>query len=266
MTEHFSDAIAASRAVLVEAMRVLGGLRSHLVVIGGWVPELRLPGRGHPGSLDVDVAVDMRSLPPGPYATIRQRLVEAGYRQDTVPSAFVRDVAGVSSDFRVRLDLVGTPDAASGEAPSSRRAQELQIPVLRGIEIALDSCDEIRIEGERPDRVSDTVVARIATLESFICMKAFAMTERQKSKDAYDIYFCLRHGDIDSLSAAMSAMQGNAQVREAIVLLNDKFRTINHLGPVDAATVAEEHGQDFEQARRAAFELMRLLLERIAGY
>ena len=55
MTKSFTDITAASRAVLVDVLGVLGAYRSHLVVIGGWVPELRFPGRGHPGSLDVDL-------------------------------------------------------------------------------------------------------------------------------------------------------------------------------------------------------------------
>lgn len=92
------------------------------------------------------------------------------------------------------------------------------------------------------------------------------MAERRKEKDAYDIYFCLRHGDVDRFSAAIAAMTTNRLVREAIGILDDKFRTIDHVGPVDAATVAHENGDEFEQSRRAAFELMRLLLERIAGH
>jgi hypothetical protein len=34
-------------------------------------------------------------------------------------------------------------------------------------------------------------------------------------------------------------------------------------GPFDAATVAAENGEEAQQARRAAFELMRLLLDRV---
>lgn len=245
---------------------MLGGLRSHLVVVGGWVPELRLPGRGHPGSLDVDLAVDTRSLPPGPYATIRQRLVDAGYRQGSATNIFLRDVPVASRHLPVKLDLVGAGHVDSNEGDEHQRAQELVIPSLRGIDIALDSCEEIRIDGERPDRAADTVAARVATLESFICMKAFAMDDRRKPKDAYDIYFCLRHGDLDQFSAAIGTMATNRLVHEAINILDDKFRTIDHAGPVDAAKVAHEHGDDFEQSRRGAFELMRLLLERIGDH
>ncbi|HQU42062.1 MAG TPA: nucleotidyl transferase AbiEii/AbiGii toxin family protein [Pirellulales bacterium] len=263
MNNPFTNPVAASRAVLIEALGVLGAFRSSLVLIGGWVPELRLPGKGHPGSIDVDLAVDTRTLPPGPYATLCHCLTTAGYQRGSAPNVFLREIEGTSTRIPVKLDLVGGQYAGSREAQFSQRAQELHIAALRGIDIALDSCDEIRIDGERPDRVLDSVVARTATLESFVCMKAFALAERQKKKDAYDIYFCLRHGDLDAMSAALSSMKENGLVREAINHLADKFRTIDYAGPVDAAQVAEENGEDFEQARRAAFELMRLLLERV---
>lgn len=263
MIKPFDDAVAASRAVLIEAMGVLGRLHSHLVIIGGWVPELQIPGKGHPGSLDVDLAVDTRSLPPGPYSTIRRCLVDAGYQQGNMPSVFLRQIPGTSGPFQVKLDLVCAELATAMEPETGLRVQDLMIHPLRGIGIALDSCDEVRIDGERPDGASDAVVARIATLEAFVCMKAFAMAERRKPKDAYDVYFCLRHRNLDQLSTAINLISSQSIVREAIDVLADKFRTINHAGPIDAATVAQEHGDDYEQSRRGAFELMQLLLERI---
>ena len=60
MTE--SDPTAASRAVLIEVANVLGAFREHLVVVGGWVPELLFPDKGHIGSLDVDLAVAPTAL------------------------------------------------------------------------------------------------------------------------------------------------------------------------------------------------------------
>lgn len=51
------DPTSASRAVLIEVMNILGAFRDEIVLVGGWVPDLLYPGRGHMGSLDVDLAV-----------------------------------------------------------------------------------------------------------------------------------------------------------------------------------------------------------------
>ena len=41
------DPITASRAVLIEVMNVLGVFRDEIVLVGGWVPDLLYPDRGH---------------------------------------------------------------------------------------------------------------------------------------------------------------------------------------------------------------------------
>lgn len=50
---------------MTEIWQVLGEYRDSMVLIGGWVPDLLLPGAipPHTGSLDVDVLLD-----PGPIA------------------------------------------------------------------------------------------------------------------------------------------------------------------------------------------------------
>ena len=69
----------ASRAVLIEVVNVLGAFRDELVVVGGWVPDVLFPNRGHIGSLDVDLAVSAGALADNAYQTILRRLADAGY-------------------------------------------------------------------------------------------------------------------------------------------------------------------------------------------
>ncbi len=263
MTSPFSTPQSASRAVLIEALGVLGAYHSQLVVIGGWVPDLQLPGKGHLGSIDVDLAVDTRSLPQGPYATILKRLTEAGYRQGHLSNVFLRDVPGIRAPVAVKLDLVAGQYAGASQPQSIQRVQEMVVGTLRGVDLALDLWDEIKIEGERPDGLADTVRARAATLEGLICMKAFALAERDNPKDAYDVYFCLKNGDLDGIADRLKMLASLPLVGEAIRHLNDKFLTIAHRGPTAAAEMANESGEDFEQARRASFELTRYLVERV---
>lgn len=43
------------RAVLIEVLTILAKDFDKLAVVGGWVPELAFPGKGHSGSLYVDL-------------------------------------------------------------------------------------------------------------------------------------------------------------------------------------------------------------------
>jgi hypothetical protein len=84
------DAQSASRAVLIEVMQVLGTFRDKIVIVGGSVPELLYPDRGHIGTLDVDLAVAPTALGGGAYETILKRLTDAGYTHQIKPTRFVK--------------------------------------------------------------------------------------------------------------------------------------------------------------------------------
>src|SRR5208282_4640318 len=111
------DPVQASRAVLIEVMNVLGLYRDHLILVGGWVPGLLLPNRGHMGSLDVDLAVDVRGISQYQYDTILQRLIEADYKQET--NCFLRRVKGAQEP--VRLDLITGENLVSTAANAPAR-------------------------------------------------------------------------------------------------------------------------------------------------
>ena len=57
-TDYPAPAVAAARSVMLELVRLLGEYRDDMVIIGGWVPELLLPGAEtkHVGSTDVDAS------------------------------------------------------------------------------------------------------------------------------------------------------------------------------------------------------------------
>ena len=82
LDDYNDDSVAACKSVLVEAFTVLGRHRRHLVLVGGWVPPLLMPGAGHIGSIDVDLAIDSRQIPPHLYETIGNDLRRAGYRRN----------------------------------------------------------------------------------------------------------------------------------------------------------------------------------------
>jgi nucleotidyltransferase AbiEii toxin of type IV toxin-antitoxin system len=253
--------VQASKAVLIEVMNILGLYRDHLILVGGWVPELLLPNRGHMGSLDVDLAVDVRGISQYQYDTILQRLTEAGYKQET--NCFLRRVKGAQEP--VKLDLITGENLDGTAANAPARVQELLLGKLRGTDLAFEVFEEIDVTGEMPDGGQNTVRLRIVRIEAFIAMKAIAMSDRIKEKDAYDIYFCLKHfpAGIGKLAKMYQPILQNELVQEGLAVLHEKFRTIDSVGPLWAAQVADENGADRELVQREAFELMNDFLAAI---
>jgi len=256
--------VQASREVLLEVMTVLGSEIDKMVVVGGWVPELLYPDCGHIGSLDVDVALDGRKIQPTAYDSIRQRLMAAGYtQQQGMPNVFYRDLEGRS--IVVKVDFItGEGDVPASEV-SQTLIQEMSVGKLKGTDLALDHTIEIEVEGPLPSGAKNKISVRIATVAAFICMKAFALNERKKEKDAYDIHFCLLHceGGPQELAKAFIPLLGEPLVADAIEILKNKFSSIEMVGPQWAGQIAAEYGDDSETAARDAYERMSLLLSSI---
>lgn len=253
--------IAASRSVLVEVMTVLAAEVDKIVVVGGWVPELLYPGKGHIGSLDVDLALDGRRIQPAVYDSIRRRLLNAGYTPAfPAGSIFCRDMEG--GTITVKLDLITGEGEVPRQEEGSVLIQDMLVGKLRGTDVALDHSVSLTLTGKLPDGAVNEVRLRIASAPAFLCMKAHALNERKREKDAYDVYFCLRAcaGGPETLAESVRPLLGQAVVNEAVEILRTKFRAIDRIGPQWAAQVASEHGEDFEQVARDAFERMVLLL------
>jgi hypothetical protein len=242
--------------VLIEVSNGLGAFRNDLVLLGGWVPELLYPNRGHGGSLDVDLAVRPTARTGNAYLSILKHLTDAGYRHQIGPTAFMRDVAGAPES--VKVDLISGEYADGGKA-AAISVDELQLNCLRGVDLAFVASEEVTIAGLMPDGAMNTVRVQIVRPEAFILIKAFALDDRKKDKDAYDIAFVLdqyRPG-LSELTGRIQGLMGNGLAREALGILQGKFATVDAVGPVWAARVAASEaggGRDYEQVRRAAFE------------
>lgn len=73
--------VTACKSVLIEVLTILAKDLENLAIVGGWVPELTFPDKGHIGSIDVDLALDASKLKPLAYESIRGKLLKAGYQQ-----------------------------------------------------------------------------------------------------------------------------------------------------------------------------------------
>ncbi len=252
----------ASRAVLIEAANVLGAFRDQLVVVGGWVPELLFPDKDHIGSLDVDFAVSPSAVADNAYETIRKRLVDAGYQLHTNPTHFTRIVSGVSEP--VKVDLI-TGQYVTGTKGTSIQLNELRINSLTGLDLAFEACEEVPISGEMPDGTQNTVRVRIVRPEAYILIKAFALDERKKEKDAYDISFVLRNykPDLATLAERLRPLVTSGLGQKGYEILKAKYALISSVGPAWAAQMVPGTGHDEDLLKRSAFEDAQELFRRV---
>ena len=263
--------VDACRSVLVEVLTILAKDLDKLVVVGGWVPELAFPERGHIGSLDVDLALDATKLQPMAYESIGGKLAQAGYtRSPEMMNRFFRQVPG--SALQIRVDLItGEFDGIESEG-SHHRIQGLTIWKARGIELAFASQQDVSIEGFLPGGGHNKITARMPTIPAYICIKAITLGERKKEKDAYDIFFCIENfpGGPRALAGEFRAIIGDPLVAEGISVLREKFARLDGVGPVWAALVAAggdcENVEVMQNWQRRAFEIVNALLRGLDGF
>jgi hypothetical protein len=113
-----------------------------------------------------------------------------------------------------------------------------------------------------PNGAVNEVGVRVARVVPYLTMKGIALHSRLKEKDAYDIYFTVRHygGGIEELASAFRPHISNRLVLEGLSKIRSKFKGVDSLGPVNVAEFMEITDSDeLETIIRDAFE-------RVAGF
>ncbi len=100
------------------------------------------------------------------------------------------------------------------------------------------------------------MTAQVVPVPAYPCLKAFALNERIKRKDAYDVHFCLKNypGGPAALARDCPDLLDIPRASEAMTILKQKFETLNSVGPRWAGDVASGQRDDTESVARDAFE------------
>ena len=267
-TDYTAEAVEAARSVMLELSRILGEYREDMVIVGGWVPELLIEKapRAHIGSLDVDIALNHRTLHKIGYKTILQLLLSHGYRQSEQPFIFFRAVQIGERQIDVEVDFLAGEYSGTTRSHRTQRVQDMRPRKARGCDLALSMATEIRVSGSLPGGAKDSATLRVASIVPFFVMKSMALVSRLMEKDAWDIYYCLRYypGGIDNLVDEFKPHLSNKLVQEALVNLAEKFASPEHVGPVHVADFEDVASME-ERAvlQRDAYERMQALFLRL---
>ncbi|MFV1981724.1 MAG: hypothetical protein ACC655_11270, partial [Rhodothermia bacterium] len=222
-------AVEAAKRVMIELIRLLGEYQNDIVIIGGWVPDLLMPGQGHIGSTDIDIALDHRVLQDPGYESIRRRLIGRGYTQDErQPFIFWRTVNIKETEVVVEVDLLAAEYEGTGRKHRTQKVQDIRARTVRGCDLALEKPVELKLTGETPSGGIDTVSVRVAAIVPFLVMKSMSLRSRIKEKDSYDIWLCLRYypdvsTGIEVIAGEFQPYLENRLVSEALEILDGKF-------------------------------------------
>lgn len=242
ITGHKEIVIKATRQVLLEVFKLLEDFHKSLILVGGWVPVVIIPEAEdeHVGTLDVDLLINDKFLNETGSETIEDILLANDYRHGTEPGRFFKkiDIDGKS--------IVVPVDFLTSEQRYISRNEFLDITGIHpitspGCEISFEVNEEISLDGNLPDGSYYSTVIKSAGIAALIVMKAHAMNIREKTKDAYDIWFCLANypRSTESIANALNPHVGKNSVKTALALLSKHFGSIEDRGPKD---VVKEDG------------------------
>ncbi len=258
--------VDAARSAIIELMTVLGEYREEIVLVGGWVPFFSIdppedPLERHPGSADVDIVLDHQELEEAGYETIAKRLGDAGYEPTgDQPFQFSKTIRGVV----VHIDLLAGQYAGTGKKHRTQSIQDVKARKARGADLVFQiSPNKREIGGQLPDGSHDRVVVPIASVVPFIVMKCFAMDDRMKPKDPFDIWYVVKRfpGGIDSLIRTFRPHLSHGLVKQGLEILARKFERLDSWAPARVGAFDSALSDDEQEARqRDAYERIGYLL------
>ena len=237
----------AVKSVLIEIAQTLGSFQGKFAVVGGAVPWLLLNNEEmpHVGTLDVDLGLDHEALGDGEYATLVGALQKQGYAQSMELRRFqlqrVVDPNDGGPPIRVVVDFL-MPRDAKPEKNDPPLVDDFAVMKASGGELPLLFNELVEITGAMPDGIKNKVEIAVCSIPALLAMKGHALLGRNKEKDAYDVYYCIRNylGGPEALAEACLPLLSHESAQEGYAGIARKFDEFDSYGPGCVRKFAEE--------------------------
>lgn len=257
----------AARRVLVELANLFSEYKDDIRVVGGWVPDLMFPDEGHVGSVDVDVLINHMTLQDAGYQTMAKILLKNGYEEHPEKYfSFLKRIHIEETEYDVDVDILAGMYGGTKKKKHSQHVQGVKALKATGGNFAFEfEPQEIKVEARRPDGAIDTAHVSVIAVVPYMVMKTAAMG-RGKAKDAYDIYFLLKHyqGGVKQLAKEFANCADKEIVLTMKAKLSEKFASANHAGPKDVSDFLDiTDEEEVAIIRRDAYEQVQALLSMI---
>jgi len=143
--------VAAAHSVLVDLMTVLGPFRESVLLVGGWTPQFiskepAQPHLHHVGSLDVDIALNPKTLTAAYYTDLEVALISGGYtrhpNREKRPFTWLKDVNGVT----VEVDFLTGKYGGEDISPNFKEILDIDAIKMEGGNFAFEAGrEEVKI-------------------------------------------------------------------------------------------------------------------------
>ena len=266
-TDYSKGQKEAAHRVLIELVNIFKEYEDDIRVVGGWVPDLMFPKKGHIGSIDVDIMINHLALHDEGYQNMSRILLNNGYREHPEKYfSFIKTIVIDETYYDVDVDILAGMYGGTNPNKRSQHVQGIKALKATGGNFVFDfPSQKIKVEAKRPDGALDIANISVVAVVPYIIMKTAAMG-RGKAKDAYDIYFIIKHyiGGAKELAKEFEPVRDKNIVIKAKRKLMDKFASKNHAGPKDVADFLDLDNEDsIEIIKRDAYEQVQALLKMI---
>jgi hypothetical protein len=252
----------------------IGPWGSQCALIGGLAPGLLVPIPDEPlqphiGTRDVDIALRVAATgdEPGMYRTLKNNFAASGLVQTRDRTfEWTREVEGI----RVVVELfVPVEDPAQGgtiqRKPIEQSGSGLTALGLYGLNYIERDTEQIEDEGPLLDgKGVKKVTLRVCGPAALIGLKAWALQDRNKPKDGYDVVWILKAYGSDTVAAKFrkAGLQNTDFGQQALEFLGHSFRTHEHAGPlgwvIEAGFESDEAVREAREAAGIVQEFVRL--------
>lgn len=240
-SDYTPASLALSRATCLELATRLGDVLDDLVVVGGLAPSLMIEqgdlaatDARHVGTMDVDVGLALGMLQPSRYEALHSRLRAAGLEPDRNEQGNITAQRWRVGTFDATVDFLIAPPSADA-APGSLQHFEADLAaiVTPGLDLAFRDCDLRELSGPTLAGGIARRTIRVCGPGAYIVLKALAFANRGERKDAYDLYYVLRHfgANQQAVVERTRPLLQSQHARRALRILRGDFTTIDALGP-----------------------------------
>ena len=274
--------------VLVVLLHGICPWKDSVYLVGGLTPRYLTKAEPpqvppHVGTTDIDIVVELQMLAKTEaYHSFEKNFKKMGFErcendEGEKVSWRWKTESEVSTTIILEL-LADDPNLRGGKVqplPTEGNISALNIPHSS---MVFDYHEVREIRAELPgDNGVAVELLRHADVVSFICLKSFALNERNVRKDAYDIVYCLEHykdGWETVVGVFQSVLESKYKdvVQSAMRILQSKFADDDHTegyaknGPVSVAKFEMGESMETREARilrqrKVADIIMHLLRE-----
>jgi hypothetical protein len=260
------DIFELCRLVARSLFAEIGPWGDKCALIGGLIPGLLTPEPAdgslapHIGTRDVDLAIRVAATIENRemYRTLKQNLANLGLEQSGSPSFEWRRTV---ENVEVVVELfVPVDDADQGgqiqKKPIEQSGSGLTALGIYGLEYIERDTRIVMDEGPLLDgKGIKNVPLRVCGPAVLLCLKAWALNDRTKTKDGYDVVWLLRAHGTETLAERFKELQliDTDFGARALEFLEDNFMTHEHSGPMGWVKESQFAGEDAAfEARQAA--------------